>query len=160
MRVTCKKCACTIKLNISAESFKGKSKIAFDCPKCKHTMTLKMKKEEPSPTQTSIFSVKKTKKFVLIHLNTDSKFELNQPYMTFGRQSDSSKADLQCVTDDFTMSRKHCVFRKSSQGLTIQDVSSNGTSVQGKRILPNEEIYLNHEDEIEMGDQCFKLLIE
>ena len=46
------------------------------------------------------------------------------------------------------VSRKHCVVTSNSNGLFIEDNSSNGTFVNGKRIPKGEKVRLNHSDRV------------
>ncbi len=55
-----------------------------------------------------------------------------------------------------TVSRHHCVFDKTEEGWTISDLgSSNGTSIQGKRLVPNQAVRIKDGDRICISDMEF-----
>lgn len=91
-------------------------------------------------------------------------FELTADYYTIGRKNNSgpaSRPDVEVVTFDMKMSRKHAVIRKKGHtGFTIMDFGSkNGIEVNGDKIAPDEEIYLNDGDIFCLGDTKFKVSV-
>jgi class 3 adenylate cyclase len=55
--------------------------------------------------------------------------------------------------DEPTVSRRHCVVRQSSRGeFFVRDESTNGTRVDGRRLLPKIEIRIDHQATIEVAE--------
>lgn len=89
-------------------------------------------------------------------------FELTADYYTIGRKNNSgpaSRPDIEVVTVDMKMSRKHAVIKKKgSAGFTIKDLGSkNGLEVNGEKITPDEEIYLSDGDFFSLGGTKFRV---
>lgn len=58
------------------------------------------------------------------------------------------------------VSRLHAKVRIAENAAFITDLgSSNGTKLNGKSILPNQEQAIHHEDVIELGQLCIQALI-
>jgi len=73
-----------------------------------------------------------------------SRFLLDTDEVTAGRHPDSD-----IFLDDVTVSRRHAVFRRTSDGYLVADVGSlNGTYVNRDRI---DEILLSGGDEVQIG---------
>jgi pSer/pThr/pTyr-binding forkhead associated (FHA) protein len=73
-----------------------------------------------------------------------SRFLLDTEQVTAGRHPDSD-----IFLDDVTVSRRHAVFRRTSDGYLVADVGSlNGTYVNRDRI---DEILLTGGDEVQIG---------
>ena len=73
-----------------------------------------------------------------------SRFLLDTDQVTAGRHPDSD-----IFLDDVTVSRRHAVFRRTSDGYLVQDVGSlNGTYVNRDRI---DEVQLYGGDEVQIG---------
>ncbi len=73
-----------------------------------------------------------------------SRFLLDADEVTAGRHPDS-----EIFLDDVTVSRRHAVFRRTSDGYLVADVGSlNGTYVNRDRI---DEILLSSGDEVQIG---------
>ncbi len=73
-----------------------------------------------------------------------SRFLLDTDEVTAGRHPDSD-----IFLDDVTVSRRHAVFRRSSDGYKVADVGSlNGTYVNRDRI---DEVLLSGGDEVQIG---------
>jgi pSer/pThr/pTyr-binding forkhead associated (FHA) protein len=76
--------------------------------------------------------------------NAGSRFRLNQPVTSAGRQPDSD-----IYLDDVTVSRHHAEFRRENGQFLIVDVGSlNGTYVNRK---PVQSAVLTNGDEIQIG---------
>jgi pSer/pThr/pTyr-binding forkhead associated (FHA) protein len=73
-----------------------------------------------------------------------SRFLLNTDEVSAGRHPDSD-----IFLDDVTVSRRHAVFRRTSQGYLVHDVGSlNGTYVNRDRI---DDVLLSGGDEVQIG---------
>jgi FHA domain/zinc-ribbon domain len=73
-----------------------------------------------------------------------SRFLLDTDEVTAGRHPDS-----EIFLDDVTVSRRHAVFRRTSDGYLVADVGSlNGTYVNRDRI---DEVLLSSGDEVQIG---------
>ncbi|MBA3310787.1 MAG: FHA domain-containing protein [Nocardioidaceae bacterium] len=73
-----------------------------------------------------------------------SRFLLDSDEVSAGRHPDS-----EIFLDDVTVSRRHAVFRRTSDGYQVADVGSlNGTYVNRDRI---EEVLLSGGDEVQIG---------
>ncbi|HET7173430.1 MAG TPA: FHA domain-containing protein [Nocardioidaceae bacterium] len=73
-----------------------------------------------------------------------SRFLLDKDEVTAGRHPDS-----EIFLDDVTVSRRHAVFRRTSDGYLVSDVGSlNGTYVNRDRI---DEVLLSGGDEVQIG---------
>ncbi len=73
-----------------------------------------------------------------------SRFLLDTDEVAAGRHPDS-----EIFLDDVTVSRRHAVFRRTSDGFTVGDVGSlNGTYVNRDRI---DEVLLSGGDEVQIG---------
>ena len=73
-----------------------------------------------------------------------SRFLLDQDEVLAGRHPDS-----QIFLDDVTVSRRHAIFRRSSNAFTVEDVGSlNGTYVNRDRV---DSYVLSNGDEVQIG---------
>lgn len=91
-------------------------------------------------------------------------FELTADYYVIGRKNNSgpaSRPDIEVVTNDMRMSRKHAIIKKKGKsGFTIKDCGSkNGVFINGEKIASDEEIYLNDGDSIRLGGTTFRVAI-
>jgi pSer/pThr/pTyr-binding forkhead associated (FHA) protein len=79
----------------------------------------------------------------------DSAISLTDGETTVGREPTNS-----IVVIDPSVSRHHCLFRRSSDGrFLLQDMDSrNGTLINGSRI---KEHWLQHGEQISIGDSSF-----
>lgn len=89
-------------------------------------------------------------------------FELTSDYYTIGRKNNSgpaSRPDIEVITTDMHMSRKHAVIKKRGKvGFTINDLGSkNGIVVNEQKIGSDEEIYLNDGDTFCLGQTKFRV---
>ncbi len=81
--------------------------------------------------------------------NAGSRFLLDQEVTTAGRHPDSD-----IFLDDVTVSRKHAIFTRTTDGYTVTDAGSlNGTYLNRERI---ESAPLGNGDEVQIGK--FRLL--
>src|SRR5690348_18279787 len=75
-------------------------------------------------------------------------FQLVTQEVTIGRQSSNHL----CIADK-SVSRQHCVIRRTTEGFRIQNLSTiNGTVINGKKV---DEQILTHGDKIRIGDTIF-----
>lgn len=162
VKLNCPKCKAILKLKKTI--LKQNKQVLIACPACGHQLRLQAKqtkkKTEQTLADTKIKDLENAYqdcfRFVLVQQGSyNQTFELDQPYLTFGRAANSSTADLQLDTDDFSISRKHCIFRCSSYGITIEDTSKGGTYLNGSLLNLNEETYLNDQDKIKIGNSTF-----
>jgi hypothetical protein len=67
--------------------------------------------------------------------------------LTLGR---TDAADI--TIDDTSVSKRHCVFEPTPEGMSLTDLgSTNGTSVNGAALTPNEPCLLEGGDMIDLG---------
>ena len=82
------------------------------------------------------------------------RFFLTQPEMTLGRDS---TADI--TLNDQGISRKHAKVVKSNGKVLLSDLgSSNGTSINDKKLGPGEAVALSKEDMVKLGNTILKYL--
>ena len=89
-------------------------------------------------------------------------FELTSDYYTIGRKNNSGpeyRADVEVVTTDKKISRKHAAIRKKGRvGFTLKDLGSkNGILLNNNVLASDEEVYLSDGDIIQLGDTQFKV---
>lgn len=121
----------------------------------------------PSPPPDSVIRVEKTEIVVSLHLiESGMILKLSgQPEFTLGRIVEG-----QTVVPDVDLapyegyaqgvSRVHAALRLNNQRVFISDLgSSNGTRVNGQKILPNVEFPLNHGDVVSLGKFKMQVLI-
>lgn len=160
LKIKCPNCQSILSIKKSIIEAKGELVIA--CPKCSHKLRLKAK---PKQLENQIeFTTPKTRvvglnthKVELVLVAEEQEFLLNQPYQTFGRASTSVQANLMFKTTDKSISRKHCIFRTYSDGITIEDCSKAGLFLNGERLPVGEEKYIEPGDEIQMGSVLFTI---
>lgn len=63
------------------------------------------------------------------------------------------------VNDSDYISRRHAQFSVEGGKLFVTDMSTNGTSVNGVRILKNEKTLIGENDEVAFADMAFKVSI-
>lgn len=162
VKISCPKCKAVLKLKKTV--LEQNQKIVIACPACSHQLRIQakqnQKEKEQTLAQTKVSGLenasKKNIRYVLVQQGEyNQTFELDQPYLTFGRSAKSGIADLQFDTDDLSISRKHCIFRSSSYGITIEDTSKGGTYLNGTLLNLNEETYLKNQDELKIGNSTF-----
>ena len=83
----------------------------------------------------------------------DSTFPLPEGEIAIGREASNGIA-----VGDPSVSRKHCVVSRQDGRFLVRDLGSrNGTLVNGSTV---EEQWLQHGDEIAIGDSSFLFLLE
>lgn len=88
--------------------------------------------------------------------------KITQEFNIIGKKNNSGiahQADIEIPTADPYMSRKHCLIRHRGFKLfSIQDKgSTNGTWLNGKKMDPEEIVYLENGDVIRLGHTEFKV---
>lgn len=167
--ITCPKCTTKFAIPIVQNDL-GKQK-KTTCPKCHKNILVNIpsslaSKFESDPT---CIGNSGNEKFLLIEAipNTETAyqaFELTSDYYTIGRQNCSGpeyRPDVEVVTTDKKISRKHAVIRKKGNGsFTIKDLSSkNGVLLNNNRLETDEEMYLNDGDIFQIGGSKFRVSI-
>lgn len=178
LRIKCKNCQTNLVVPVKEDMF-GKS-ISIRCKKCNEIIPLKIPKEEVfkkkqnqqssqqnSGTQTVINTITTTEIYIELHAvpngNTRlQKFDVDQARMTIGRKNMAGpryRPDLEVDTEDKYMSKVHAVFsRKGKNAFTIADLNStNGTWLNGEKLHPNDEEYLENGDLLKIGRTEFSV---
>lgn len=141
------------------------------CPKCRKKFLIPIpanwkSKFESDSTQVAGGMVDKS--LVLEILQNDfteyQSFELTSDYYTIGRKNNGGpefRPDVEVMTTDKKMSRKHCAIRKKGMtGFTLKDLGSkNGVILNGTKLDADEEVYLTDGDTIRIGDTQFHVSI-
>lgn len=91
-------------------------------------------------------------------------FELTFDYYTIGRKNSGGpeyRPDVEVVTTDKKMSRKHAAIRKRGRtGFTIKDLGSkNGVFYNGVRMDTDEEMYLTDGDQFRIGETIIRVSV-
>ncbi len=92
-------------------------------------------------------------------------FELTSEYYTIGRKNNSGpqyRPDVEVVTGDLKMSRKHAAIRKKGKtGFTLSQLptAKNGVFHNGIRLDADEEVYLADGDTFRLGETTFRVSI-
>lgn len=161
--IQCSKCKATLKVDL-LRVLKGRDAVSVKCGGCENTITLRKTVKQASKTsgpRTVVPTHIKSKVDKTLYIeditNNPQKFELDQPFLSFGRSSESVPTDIQYATIDTKISRKHCVFKKEPLGTTIKDTSLNGVYLNGEKLKEGEVLYIKEGDQIKMGNTCFKV---
>ncbi|MBQ8958427.1 MAG: FHA domain-containing protein [Bacteroidales bacterium] len=164
----CPKCGTALPILI-AEADLGKTK-QVACPKCgtKYNIPIPVayaSKFESDPT----LGGNEPDRSLLLEVKANATttyqtFNLTSDYYTIGRKNNSGpehRPDVEVVTDDKKMSRKHAAIRKKGKtGFTLKDLGSkNGIWVNGKRMDAEEEVYLADGDQFRLGETTFRVNI-
>lgn len=91
-------------------------------------------------------------------------FELTSDYYTIGRKNSGGpefRPDVEVVTTDMKMSRKHAAIRKKGKtGFTLKDLGSkNGVFLNGTRLDADEEMYLTDGDQFRIGETTLRVSV-
>ena len=91
-------------------------------------------------------------------------FELVSDYYTIGRKNSGGpehRADVEVITTDMRMSRKHAIVKKKPNGaFTLMDMGSkNGVTFNGSKLGADEEVYLCEGDTFCIGQTKFRVSI-
>lgn len=166
--VTCPQCSTKLAVPIT-ENDLGTKKTAA-CPKCKKKFAIPISEKLASKfvsESTSIGGDLEEERTLFIEVIPDEmteyqSFELTSDYYTIGRKNNSGpehRPDVEVVTTDKKMSRKHAAIRKKGKvGFTLIDLGSkNGVILNGEKMDPDEEMYLSDGDTFCIGDTYFKV---
>ena len=164
--VKCPKCAAPSAVLVKEEEVGTKKQGV--CPRCGRIFTISIptslaSKFVSDPTMGGLEGDVSLLLETIRNENTSVQtFELTADYYTIGRKNNSgpaSRPDIEVVTTDMHMSRKHAVIRKRGKvGFTIKDLGSkNGIVVNGQKIDSDEEIYLNDGDTFRLGNTQFRV---
>lgn len=152
-----------------AESDLGKTK-QVECQKChaKYNVPIPMdyaSKFESDPT----LGGNEAEQSLLLEtipnaMTAYQSFELTSDYYTIGRKNCGGpeyRPDVEVVTTDKKMSRKHTAIRKKGKtGFTIKDLGSkNGVFINGSRMDAEDEVYLSDGDTFRLGETQFRVNI-
>ena len=166
--VLCPKCASKLAAPVS-ENDVGANKQCI-CPKCNKIFFLTIpqsiaSKFESDPTMGGDNSNELSLVLECIP-NADTAcqtFELTSDFYTIGRKNSSGpsyRPDVEIVTTDKRISRKHAAIRKKKNGFTLKDLGSkNGILLNDAKLEPDEEIYLKDGDVFQIGSTNFKVSI-
>jgi class 3 adenylate cyclase len=79
-----------------------------------------------------------------------------------GRYEGAAPAPGVLLIGDGTVSRRHCILSKSSDGrCSVRDLSTNGTWLEGRRLVPNVEVEIQVGQVISLGrGHMFRLEVE
>ena len=91
-------------------------------------------------------------------------FNLTSEYYTIGRKNSGDpeyRPDVEVVTTDKKMSRKHAAIRKKGKsGFTLKDIGSkNGVYLNNNKLDADEEVYLTDGDTFRLGETVFRVNI-
>lgn len=89
----------------------------------------------------------------LLRQKTGQTAVLNKNQYIIGKSQ--TMADF-CIADNQTISRKHAMLFEDNGGWYVDDLNSlNGTSVNGRKIVPGQPVQLKSGDEISLSDEAF-----
>ena len=166
--VKCPHCKVGLKVD---EQKVPKGIVSFKCPKCKHDIPVsllanKQEHRTTSGTDTVVFQPSKTeggKLTVFPNDNTKEQvFHLQEGHYIVGRKASVSNANICIETDDKMMSRNHLLIdvKKKTHGGLIHCLSDyqskNKTMYNGKYLEKGEEVVLQNNDEIKIGNTLLR----
>lgn len=161
LTIKCPKCASLSALPIVEEEVGTKKRGV--CPKCGNIFSLSLPTSLASKfvSNPTMIGSSGDNRSLLLEVMTNNEtsfqsFELTADYYTIGRKNNSgpaSRPDIEIITSDMTMSRKHAVIKKKGKiGFTLMDLNSkNGIKINGEQISADEEIYLTDGDVFLLG---------
>ena len=89
----------------------------------------------------------------LLRQKTGQTAVLNKNQFIIGKSQ--TMADFS-IPDNQTISRKHAMLFEDNGGWYVDDLNSlNGTSVNGRKIVPGQPVRLKSGDEISLSDETF-----
>lgn len=90
---------------------------------------------------------------VLVSQKTNEEFYITKPETVIGKER--KKVDI-CITNDPTISRRHCCITIQNNQFYLSDMgSSNGTYFGGKKLVPQQPVKLQDGDRFTISDQTF-----
>jgi hypothetical protein len=143
---------------------------SFKCPKCQHDIPMSFldkKREQLSDgINTVVFQPSKTKggKMTVFECEfcREQIFHLREGHYMVGRKATVSDANIRIETTDNLVSRNHfrIEVKKDSQGGLIHclsdNQSKNKTMYNGKYLEEGEEVVLQNNDEIKIGNTLIR----
>lgn len=108
------------------------------------------------PTYVEVNKIKQSYLKLIIEAseyNIKQVFAVKKEIVIIGRKGVTSKADIQIDTKDLSMSRQHVKIEKMKNGkyVIIDNSSINGTFLNGRRLVDDEEIFLENNCKINIG---------
>lgn len=166
--VRCPKCTSPSSISI-VEDDVGTKKNAI-CPKCRcnYLVNIPISYASRFVSDPTHIGEKEVEMSLILEAFSDDmtdfqSFELTSDYYTIGRKNSSGPAnrpDIEVVTADMRMSRKHAVIKKKKVGFTLKDIGSkNGVVINGNKLDEDEEVYLNDGDMFRLGNTRFHVTL-
>jgi hypothetical protein len=89
---------------------------------------------------------------MLISAKTQECIKINAESYSIGKGA----ANDYCIQGNSAVSRRHALVIRREENYYIKDVgSTNGTFLNGRRLLPDEETLLAADDEVKLADEIF-----
>ena len=156
-KVTCPSCSTGLKVTNS----KNEAVKHISCPKCGTPIEVSFQEE---PEEQTIVGGGKSATQAMLVMKGQS-FELPLGTNIVGRKSSSSDAHIQLPVDDLYMSRLHAMIKVTKVNdklcVTIANYKNkNTTTVNGTELRSCDEVFLNHGDEIIMGDTSMVIMMK
>lgn len=169
--VACPQCGCKLAVPVT-ELDVGTNKQG-SCPKCHKSFLIPIPASWASKFDSDPTEIGGTGGELSLLLETIpnqntayQSFELTSDFYTIGRKNNGgpeSRADVEVVTNDKTMSRKHAaITRKGNTGFTLKDLHSrNGVKMNNDqdKMDPDDEVYLCDGDSFCLGQTRFRVSI-
>lgn len=172
VELKCNSCSSTFYLN-NVDKYTSKY-VTFKCKNCGENsrsdisayLELPKVGYEKGTSQTEIVESGNQYQIAKIMISkTSLKHYLTEGEYSFGRSSDLKPPTIEVFNDTY-ISRKHFIIigkaiSKTKFEYRIKDNDSkNGTWLNGARLKPSEEMYLQHNDEIRAGETRFSIVFE
>ena len=169
--VTCPQCSTKLAVPVKEEDLGNKKQGV--CPKCQKKFLIPIPKSLASKFESDPTEVGGGSNEVALLLETVpneytayQSFELTSDYYTIGRKNNGGpefRSDVEVITDDKTMSRKHAaITKKGKTGFTLKDIrSTNGIRMNNdqSKMDGDEEVYLADGDTFFLGQTQFRVSI-
>lgn len=167
--VTCPSCSGKTPISIT-ENMLGTT-IKCTCTTCRKQLPVKISESLASKFNSDKTEIGGKSADFALHLDVEQNeltphqtFELVSDYYTIGRKNNGGpehRADVEVVTTDMKMSRKHAAVKKKPNGaFTFKDIGSkNGVFYNGSKLDADEEVYLSDGDKFQIGQTMFKVSI-
>lgn len=168
VKVKCSKCAAVSAIQIVEEDVGTKKRLV--CSRCGHTFMVSIPASYATKFSKETFVGNKADDMsLLLEVMADGNnlahtFELTAEYYTIGRKNNTGPAnrpDIEIVTADMSMSRKHAVIKKKGNvGFLLKDLASkNGVFLNDSKLDADEEVYLSDGDIIQLGHTKIRVVI-
>jgi predicted Zn finger-like uncharacterized protein len=177
--IKCKNCQTKLAVPVNKEMFG--SNITVRCKNCNEIIPVKIpeeqvflnknkgqKQDQNKGNQTVIRTTSSDEICIILQTIASEytkfqKFDIDQDRMTIGRKNQAGpkfRPDLEVDTQDKYMSKVHAIFfRKGKEAITVSDLNStNGTWLNGEKLKPNDEEYLEDGDQLKIGRTDFKIV--